>query len=106
MIHKTLIIPECVTLAQMNLIFNARIVWRRLTTWTIAYLIGRYERMGSEEELFTRLNLETREVGDILQLIFGRRISEDYSNIINTYCNRNSSSAAGLSPRIFLSILT
>jgi hypothetical protein len=87
MIHKTLIIPECVTLAQMNLIFNARIVWRRLTTWTIAYLIGRYERMGSEEELFTRLNLETREVGDILQLIFGRRISEDYSNIINRYVN-------------------
>jgi len=67
--------PECITFSQMNLIFNLRIAWRRLTTWTRAYIISRYAGIGTAEELFGRLYLEVQNFSDMIQVIFGREIS-------------------------------
>ncbi len=67
--------PQCITYSQMNLIFNLRIAWRRLTTWTRAYIISRYVGIGTAEELFGRLYLEVQNFSDMIQVIFGREIS-------------------------------
>lgn len=67
--------PQCITYSQMNLIFNVRIAWRRLTTWTRAYIISRYVGIGTAEELFGRLYLEVQNFSDMIQVIFGREIS-------------------------------
>ena len=34
--------PQCITYSQMNMIFNSRIYYRRLMTWTRAFLISKY----------------------------------------------------------------
>ncbi|MDF2654467.1 MAG: hypothetical protein K0R19_941 [Bacillota bacterium] len=67
--------PQCITYSQMNLIFNIRIAWRRLVTWTRAYQISRYMGIGTEEELFCRLYHEVQNFSDMIQIIFGREIS-------------------------------
>ncbi|HZK01685.1 MAG TPA: hypothetical protein VFC96_02360 [Anaerovoracaceae bacterium] len=77
--------PQCITYSQMNLMFNARYYYRRLTTWTRAYLMSRYFNIGTTEALFERLYLETLEIGRMLYLVFGRRISEEYSQLLSQY---------------------
>ncbi len=77
--------PQCITYSQMNLIFNARIYYRRLTTWTRAYLISRYFGIGTTEELFGRLYLESLDIGNMLEIIFGRVYSEQYSQLVSQY---------------------
>jgi hypothetical protein len=69
----------------MNMIFNARIYYRRLTTWTRAYLIGRYFGIGTAEELFSRLYLESLDVGSMLELIFGHEYSNRYSQLLSQF---------------------
>ncbi|MDD3169519.1 MAG: hypothetical protein PHC91_08700 [Eubacteriales bacterium] len=77
--------PQCVTFSQMNLIFNARIYYRRLTTWTRAYIVSSYFGIGTAEDLFDRLYLESLEIGKIAQIIFGRVYSEKYSQYTCQY---------------------
>ena len=77
--------PQCITYSQMNLIFNARFYYRRLTTWTKAYLLSRYFGIGTMEAQFERLYLETLDIGEILQVIFGRQAAEEYSQLLSQY---------------------
>ncbi len=77
--------PQCITYTQMNLIFNARYYYRRLTTWTRAYLMSRYYGIGTEEAQFERLYQETVDIGEMLQIIFGRQASEYYSQLVSQY---------------------
>jgi len=68
--------PECITISQMNLIFNVRIAWRRLTTWTRAYMISRYLGIGNAEDLFGKLYSEALNFSAMLQVIFGSEIAK------------------------------
>lgn len=77
--------PQCITYNQMNLIFNVRIAWRRLTTWTRAYIISRYLGIGTAEELFRRLYLEVQEFSAMIQVIFGREISRRNAGYLVLY---------------------
>ncbi len=77
--------PECITYSQMNLIFNARFYYRRLITWTRAYLLSRYYGIGTTEAQFERLYEESIDIGDMLQVIFGRQASEQYSQMVSRY---------------------
>ena len=77
--------PQCITYSQMNMIFNARIYYRRLTTWTRAYLISRYFGIGTAEELFGRLYLESLDIGNMLELIFGHENSNRYSQLLSQF---------------------
>ncbi|QOX63519.1 hypothetical protein FRZ06_09220 [Anoxybacterium hadale] len=77
--------PECITYSQMNLIFNVRIAWRRLVTWTRAYQISRYAGIGTEEELFCRLYHEVQNFSDMIQIIFGREISRRNAGYLLQY---------------------
>lgn len=85
MITKIDFNPQCITYSQMNLIFNARFYYRRLTTWTRAYMISRYIGLGSAEDLFSRLYLESLDIGNMLQIIFGRTYSERYSQMVGQF---------------------
>jgi len=85
MIMKNDFNPQCITYSQMNMIFNARIYYRRLTTWTIAYIISRYTGVGTAEELFGRLYLESIDIGNMLQIIFGRNVSDRYSQMVSQF---------------------
>jgi hypothetical protein len=77
--------PQCITYSQMNMIFNARIYYRRLTNWTRAYIISRYYGIGTSEELYGRLYLESLDIGNMLQIIFGREYSEQYSKLLSQF---------------------
>jgi len=77
--------PQCITYSQMNLIFNARFYYRRLTTWTRAYLTSRYFDIGTLEAQFERLYLETLDIGEMMQIIFGRQASERYAQMVSQY---------------------
>lgn len=77
--------PECITISQMNLISNLRIAWRRLTTWTRAYMISRYLGIGDSEELFGKLYSEALSFSDMLQVIFGREIAQKNAEYLSEY---------------------
>jgi len=76
---------KCLTYSQMNLIFNARLFWRRFSLWIRIYLIDRYFGVGTAEEAFGRLYLESTDFGDMLKIIFGRRNAEAYAQLLNRY---------------------
>ncbi len=76
---------QCITYSQMNLIFNSRIFWRRLTIWTRIYIISRYLGIGTAEESFGRLYLENLDFGDMLRILFTRSISDQYSQLLNQF---------------------
>lgn len=77
--------PQCITYSQMNLIFNSRAYFRRLVTWTRVYLISRYLGIGSPEEQFGRLYLETLYLGNILDIMFGRELANREGQISGRY---------------------
>lgn len=72
-----------ITYGQMNLIFHIRNLWREMATWTRAYLISRTTGMGSPEEVFNRLYRIPREFGNLLQLILGNQIAEQYVQFLS-----------------------
>jgi hypothetical protein len=76
---------QCITYSQMNLIFNSRLFWRRFSLWIRIYLTDRYFKVGSPEEAFGRLYLESIDFGDMLRIIFGRQISSEYARQVNQY---------------------
>lgn len=85
MINKNSFDGQCITYSQMNLISNVRIFFRRLATWTRAYIIGRYRGIGTEQDLFGRLYLESSNFGNMLQLFFGRESAEKNMQLLNEY---------------------
>ena len=56
-----------------------------MTTWSRAYLIGRYLGIGSEQALFARLYDESANYGGMLRLVFGTRFSENFTWLLNEY---------------------
>lgn len=83
MVKKNKFNEQCITYSQMSMIFNARIFWRRFTTWIRVYIISRYAGIGTEEEAFGRLYIETSGVGDMLQIIFERENAARVSQLLN-----------------------
>ncbi len=69
----------------MNLIFNTRLFYRRLTIWTREYIISRYLGIGTQEELFSRFYLETLDAGNFVRPFFGREAADRYSQLLSTY---------------------
>lgn len=76
---------ECLTYSQINLIFNTRLFWRRFSLWVRIYLIDRYFGIGTAEEAFGRLYLESTDFGDMIRIIFGRQIASTYAQMMNRY---------------------
>ncbi len=62
--------------------FNARIFWRRFTTWIRAYIISRYAGIGTAEDSFGRLYIEATDFGEMIRIIFGRNLSNRYAQLM------------------------
>ena len=76
---------QCITLSQMNLIFNMRMFWRRLTIWTRIYIISRYLGIGTAESAFERLYIENMDFGNMIRIHFNHDISNRYSQMLNQF---------------------
>lgn len=85
MIKKNELNEQCITYSQMNMGSNSRLFWRRFTTWIRVFIISRYLGIGTEEDSFKRLNFETSGIGNILQIIFDREISNNISQLLNQF---------------------
>lgn len=72
---------NCISFAQMNIILNSRIFWRKLATWTRAYLISRYTGIGISEDIYGHLFNILSEYATMLRLIFGADFSETYYDL-------------------------
>ena len=77
--------PQCITYSQMNLIFNTRLFYRRLTIWTREYIVSTYLGIGTPEELFGRFYLETLGSGNFIRPFFDREAANQYSQLLSTY---------------------
>ncbi|MDF2654494.1 MAG: hypothetical protein K0R19_968 [Bacillota bacterium] len=77
--------PECITYSQMDMIFYARLYYRRILALTRSYMRNRYYSLGAVDVLFDRLYLESLDIGRLLQLNFGRARSETYSQYLSQF---------------------
>lgn len=85
MIKTNRLDPQCITYSQMNLVFNARTLYRRLATWTRAYMISRYLGLSTSDELFGRLYYESLDLGNKMSIIIGRENAEKYSQLVSQF---------------------
>jgi hypothetical protein len=76
---------QCITPGQINLISNARIFFRRYTTWLRAYILSRYTGVGAPEELFGRIYLETSNFGDMLHFVLGLDNANQFTQMMNQF---------------------
>lgn len=78
-------VQECITPAQMNLIFNTRSFWREMAAWTRVYFRSRYLGIGNVEEVFRRLYELPDKFTAGLSLIFGDKFSADYTLLLKQH---------------------
>ncbi|HVI42798.1 MAG TPA: hypothetical protein VM577_19500, partial [Anaerovoracaceae bacterium] len=76
---------QCITYDQMNAIYNIRMFWFELATWTINYMFSRYTGIGDPQEVFARLKKVPADYPNILTQVFGEQIAADSLQTINTY---------------------
>ena len=74
---------QCITPGQTDLISNARIFFRRYTTWLRAYILSRYTGVGTPEEIFGRIYLETSNFGDMIRFTLGLDHSTGFTQQMN-----------------------
>jgi hypothetical protein len=76
MITKNRSQENVVTYGQMNIIFQARNLWREFVMWSRVYLISKIAGIGLAEDVFNRLYRIPLEFGDITRLIFGNQVAD------------------------------
>jgi len=72
-----------ITLAQMKLLFRLRILWREMVTWIREYLISRFIFGDYYQDAFTRLYNVPVEFGNLLMLVFGEEIGNQYQQLLS-----------------------
>lgn len=82
MVRKSDFDPDCITVSQMKMIFNARMYYKRLSAWARAYILSRYFGVGTADELFGRLYLGALDQADVLKIFFGREDAEKYADML------------------------
>lgn len=73
-----------ISLGQMNFLFEVRTLWREMATWTRAYLISRFAGQAIAEDVFQRLYRIPLKFGDLMKLVYGDQVSEQYAQIISS----------------------
>lgn len=73
---------QCISLSQMNIIFNSRDFWRKFTIWIRLYLVSIYSGFGNIENAYSHLYYYPSEFTTMLQLIFGKDIKDRYNQLL------------------------
>lgn len=76
MIRNNRLQDRLITYGQMNLIVQARNLWRDLVVWSRVYLISRIAGIGITEDVFNRLYRIPLDFGNIIRLIFGNQAAD------------------------------
>lgn len=76
MICKNRLQESLITYGQMNIIFQARNLWREFVIWSRVYLISRVAGIGIADDVFNRIYRIPLEFGNITRLIFGNQAAE------------------------------
>nr|WP_315021795.1 hypothetical protein [uncultured Aminipila sp.] len=72
---------------QMDLVFEARMIWRDLATWIQSYLVSVFAGFGNQDSIEAKLKGVTLEFGDVLSTVFGGEFGEQYENLITNWLN-------------------
>lgn len=83
MLTKNKFNEHCITPGQTDLISNARIFFRRYTSWIRAYILSRYTGVGTPEEIFGRIYTETSNFGDMIRFTLGLDHSTGFTQQMN-----------------------
>lgn len=76
MAFKNRLQENLITYGQMNIIFQARNLWREFVVWSRVYLISRIAGIGIAEDVFNRIYRIPVEFGNITRLVFGNQAAE------------------------------
>ncbi len=85
MVNKNSFNEQCITPGQIDLISNARIFFRRYITWLRAYILSRYAGVGTPEEIFGRIYLETSNFGDMIRFTLGFDRANGFAQQMNQF---------------------
>jgi hypothetical protein len=81
-ISKNRTADQCISFAQMNIILNSRIFWRKLATWERTYLFSRYAGIGIADDVFGHMFTILSEFSTMLRLVFGAEFAEEYYQML------------------------
>ncbi len=76
---------QCITLAQMQIIFNSRIFWRELAIWIRAFINTTYLSLGISEHVFGHLFNVPAKFSSMMRLVFGGVVYEQYNQLITQF---------------------
>jgi hypothetical protein len=62
---------QCITMEQMNLIYNIRMFWFELVTWVRSFMLSRYRGVGDVNDVFNRLQQVPNDYVNNLKKFFG-----------------------------------
>lgn len=76
MVVKNRLQENLITFGQMNLIFQSRMLWRDLVTWSRIYLVSRMAGIGTLEDVYNRIYRIPLDFGNVFRLVFGDQAAE------------------------------
>lgn len=81
-IHPTPV--QCITVQEMNRIYDIRMFWFELIIWVRSYILSRLKGLGNENEVYARLMQVPARYVNMLQQIFQVNL-EPYLQLLNTF---------------------
>jgi hypothetical protein len=76
----------CLTLEQVNDIYNIRMIWFDLAIWTRNFMLSKYKGIGDVNDVFNRLQQVPNEFVNSLTKVFGNNpVLKDYQIQLNAY---------------------
>jgi hypothetical protein len=76
---------KCITLAEMQIIFNSRIFWRELAIWMRSLINTTYLGLGIADHIFGHLINVPTKFSNMLRLVFGGGVSEQYNQLLTQF---------------------
>jgi hypothetical protein len=77
---------QCVTLEQMDKIYNIRMFWFELATWTRNFMLSKYRKIGDVNDVHARLQQVPVEYINALKHVFGDSpVLDSYQLQLNAY---------------------
>jgi hypothetical protein len=77
---------QCMTLEQMNEIYNIRMIWFDLSFWVRSFMLSKYRGVGDVNDVFNRLQQVPDAFVSSLQQFFGDNpVFKNYQIQLNTY---------------------
>ena len=76
MVFKSRLQENLISYGQMNLIFQSRMLWRDLVTWSRIYLDSRIAGIGIFEDVYNRIYRIPLDFGNVFRLVFGDQAAE------------------------------